>query len=109
MTSEKTIESLKEKEVFYIQADNGNRVVIMYKTINKEKMQEVIDKQLYIGVEENPLEWMIGQVDEMRKEVKKVFGNYLGIQIKVSNPKLPYIYFSQKTHKPAEKVEVDAC
>lgn len=42
---------------------------------------------------------MIDEADAARKEIKTIWGEYFGRSLKVSNRKLPFIYFLRKTHK----------
>lgn len=98
------IESLRSKEVVYVKADKGNKVVILDKNDYKNRADALITESNYRRLTKSPLNSMILQANDVRKEISKSFGEFLKWRLLVSNPKVPRIYFLPKIHKAGNKV-----
>ena len=97
------VKELKEKPVFYLKADKGNKVVIMDQDDYDGQLKDKLDNGPYLARRTNPLEQMIKDVDNTLTKSKPLF-DFLGIEgakiLKVSNPTLPRIKALPKVHKP---------
>lgn len=65
----KTIKSLHGKDVYYLKADKGNKLVIMDKSDNENKMNELIRESKCIKIKTNPHKRMVNKSKELIKEV----------------------------------------
>lgn len=90
---------LKEKDVFYIKADKGNRLVIVDKVEYDQWMTKLI--------EEGPYQKVRGQLTNMEKEAKSalsryelLFGEKWKRSMKVNCPQVGSLYGLPKIHKP---------
>lgn len=99
----KTIKSLREKDVFYLKADKGNKLVIMDKKDYESKIEELINESNCINLKKDPLKQMVTKSKEMIKKVMVVF-QVLSWTLNVSNPVLPRLYGLPKIHKPILKM-----
>lgn len=67
-------------------------------------MIDLINECNYKQVSRNPLKKMVRESDQMRQQIKKVFGDRVCRNLIVSNPVLPKLYALPKTHKPGKKM-----
>lgn len=97
------IANLKEKDVYYLKADKGNRMVIMDKTEYEKRMEDLMKESSFKELKRCPLNGMINKAINIRKEISEK----LEIQewkLKVHNPKLPFLYGLPKIHKIGNKM-----
>lgn len=99
-----TIKNLKEKDVVYVKADKGNKIVILDKNDYKERVNNLIINCKYQKVTKNPLPKMIRDSDVLRKRISENFGSRLSRSLIVSNPKLAYLYALPKIHKSGKQM-----
>ena len=97
------IRELKNKGVYFIEADKGNSVVVMDKEDYDSQMMEKINNGPYRKQRVDPLPSLIKKVDTTVKECKKILGDDLG-RLKVSCPSLPRIKGLPKVHKPGNEM-----
>jgi hypothetical protein len=93
------IPELKTKDVFYMKADKGNKMVIVDRTTYEEDVLKIVTGDGFIQVKcTNPLAKMIKDAKNSVKCSKEI----LGIppqKLIDSNPEVPRIYALYKTHK----------
>lgn len=100
----KAIESLRSKDCVYVKADKGNKVVIMDKSDYDSRANKLITECNYKKLNKTPLNTMIKQANDIRKEISSCFGERFKWRLLSSNPQVPRIYFLPKIHKPGNKV-----
>ena len=96
------VKELREKPVFYIKADKGNKIVIMDKDDYDEQMSQKINNGPYRQLRANPLPDMVKRFEKTVKECKDILEN-MG-HLKNSNPTLPRIKGLPKIHKPGNEM-----
>lgn len=94
---------LKTKDVFYLKADKGNKMVIMDKTEYRRRMNNLIADSSFKVLKRNPLQGMINKSKDLIDAIEE------GLEIpkwklKVHNPQLPLLYGQPKIHKPGDKM-----
>ncbi|XP_058446374.1 uncharacterized protein LOC131427320 [Malaya genurostris] len=103
MGDKEIVKQLREKPVFYVKADKGNKVVIM----DKEDYDNLIIKKIndgpYRKQRADPLPDIIKKVDKTLHECNPNFDINLS-SLKVSNPSLSKIKGLPKVHKPGNEI-----
>lgn len=101
------VESLNNKDVYYIKADKGNSVIILDKLDYDARMLEHIETGNYCKVKRNPLSKMEKSVKKVIQKIINVFKNNEGKvnkklkwKLNISNPVIPKMYGMPKIHKP---------
>ena len=97
------VKELREKPVFYIKADKGNKIVIMDKDDYDELMMQKIINGPYRQLRVNPLPDMVKRFDKTVKECKDILEANMG-HLKSSNPTLSRIKGLPKIHKPGNEM-----
>lgn len=97
------IKELQQKDVFYIKADKGNKVVIMNKSDYDEKVLQSITDNKYKTLTKTPLPGMIRSSKEIIKNIHTTF-SIPNWKLNVSNPEVPKLYSLPKVHKPGGKM-----
>lgn len=100
----KIIDDLRMKEVVYMKADKGNKLVILNKFDYDFRVTELIKKCKYECVKKDPLPKMVRESDKIRKRIGTVFSSRLQRMLIVSNPKLAKLYALPKIHKPGKEM-----
>lgn len=94
---QRIIKQLKEKPVYYLKADKGNKVVIIDKSEYDKVTYEKLASGNYIELRKDPLPDSIKRVEKALKEASATFEN-IG-RLKMPNPSLPRIRCQPKIHK----------
>lgn len=101
-----TIKSLKEKDVIYVKADKGSKIVIMDKNDYDERVTHMINDGPYQEVKfnnghpRNPLKEMIKGAVDCKKSVCDLTNDPSNqYRLHVSNPKVASLYALPKIHK----------
>lgn len=101
---QKTINSLKSKDCFYLKADKGNSLVVIDKSDYFERLELLLTQGPYKELTENPLSKMSQQVNNVRKAATKILGEFINWKLRVSNPIIPRMYALPKIHKPGRNM-----
>jgi hypothetical protein len=97
---EKEIKSLKEKDIVFIKADKNNSFVLMDKPDYDSKITQMLNEGPYTRIDESPLAKQQEKAIGLIHEAEKVLNNpILKYTLRNSNPRLPIIYSTIKTHK----------
>ena len=111
----KTIKELKDKNVYYVNFDKGEGVVILNKDDYDQKMLQSINegpfKEMKIDgrwKNNSPLNKMTTDVKNVLNDLCKNFdlSEYQKRSLTISNPKIPIVYGSIKVHKPDKKMRL---
>ncbi|XP_053699027.1 uncharacterized protein LOC128745997 [Sabethes cyaneus] len=97
------VKELKEKPVYYVKADKGNKVVIMNKEDYDHQMLEKINNGPYRQQRMDPLPEIVKRVNRTIKECQPTLGDDIG-KLRTSNPTLPRIKGQPKIHKPGTEM-----
>jgi hypothetical protein len=100
----KVLEKLKTKDVFYIKADKSNSIVAVDVADYYERMDTLIAEGPYEEINFNPLNKMTNAVRTTLSNIKSKYDTSFETNFKVSNPQVPKLYGSPKTHKPGKKM-----
>lgn len=98
-----TIKKLKEKDVYYMKSDKGNKTVIMDKTDYDERMRKSIDEDGYTVLNKSPLETMKKDATLIIRKISNTF-DVNKFKLIVSNPQVPKMYGLPKVHKSGDKM-----
>lgn len=99
-----TIKNLKKKDVFYLKADKGNKLVILDKHEYFDRMNNLIEKGPYLKLTKTPLPKMISELNTTLKVCKNIVTPELRRKLHVSNPSVPKLYGLPKIHKPGNSM-----
>ena len=98
-----TIKELKNKNVHFIKADKGNKLVILDKSEYINRMNLTLSDNSIMKLTKNPLNQMIKEANQAIKNIEQIF-DIEKYKIKVSNPRLPKCYGLPKIHKSGDKM-----
>lgn len=102
-TLHRTLESLRDKDVYYCKADKGNSIVILDKQEYDQRMMDAISEGPYTEITD-PLKHMVMSIKSVIREHENVFENGWKYRMYNSNPSVPRIYGLPKIHKPGNKM-----
>ncbi|KAJ6637328.1 hypothetical protein Bhyg_10058 [Pseudolycoriella hygida] len=94
-----TVDSLKNKDVYYMKADKGNSIVILDKSVYEARMQKLIDEGPYQKVR-GQLTNMVSQANDALNRYEFLFGEFWKKRMKVHCPYVGALYGLPKIHKP---------
>lgn len=97
------IKKLKSKDVHFIKADKGNKLVILNKSDYTTRMTNTLNNSSLISLTRNPINQMIKEANNAISQIENVCG-IEKYKLKISNPMLPKCYGLPKIHKPGEKM-----
>lgn len=95
--------NLKSKDVYYLKADKGNKMVIMDRSEYDKRMEKMMEESSFKEVKRNPLSGMTQKSIDLRKEIAEKL-EIPKWKLKVHNPKLPFLYGLPKIHKIGNKM-----
>lgn len=98
-----TVKKLREKDVYYLKSDKGNKVVILNKKDYDDRMEKSIKEDGFSKLKRSPLPRMINDAKNTIKIITEEFG-LNKFKFFVSNPEVPKMYGLPKVHKTGEKM-----
>lgn len=99
---EKILKELKSKPVYYLQADKGNKIVIMNTSDYGKVVMEKLENGNFHELRTNPLLDSIKRIKKRLKEYSNVIENSAVLRTK--NSSLPRIRCLSKIHKSGNKM-----
>lgn len=100
----KVLKQLKEKDVYIMKADKGNKIVVMDKSEYDRRVWNLIAENGYKEIKSSPLNKMKTAANNVRKEISRVFGERYKWRLIVSDPEVPKLYCLPKIHKQGDKM-----
>lgn len=98
------LNSIREKNCYYMKADKGNKLVILDKEEYDDRMKKLIEDGPYESVGRDPLPKMIRNTNSLVKEVSEIFGKRLQRTLHIPNPNVAKLYGLPKIHKIGNKM-----
>lgn len=100
----KIINNLRKRDVFYLKADKGNKIVILNKADYFERVNNLITTGPYKEIKKTPLNKMTTSFKNAIKECPNLISKQLKYHISISNPVTPKMYCLPKIHKPGNSM-----
>lgn len=101
----KTLKSLRERDLCFTKADKSNNIIVMEKSHYERIVLKTISQGPYREMENDPLQDMIREVETTLDTHKHELCNDPRLELrkwKVSNPQIPSLYVTLKTHKETD-------
>lgn len=83
----------------YLKADKGNAVVVLNKNDYVNTVENSLKNGPYKVLDKNPLNNYVRQVNNTLKHCTNIIDKKLNLNLRIKNPKLPFMYCLPKIHK----------